>query len=411
MASETSIRKKLESKKSSLQFLPTKMLVLSSQKKIDYNDRILKTSYAIDIIHNMILKYYFRKENSFKLHSSILKEKYGHLYNHYMDYLVETGIIEMTGNYLAGRNARIYRIRPDVLKGEIKRYVNTDSTLLKKYRNKVSQVEEGGIVDSLIDPDIKARLVDDLFYVQVDFAKSIFYLDHLKDRGGEIYNRNVYSVQCVDQKHIFYHFDDYGRMHTNFTILRSFIRKNCLMIEGEPTHEIDIKNSQPLFLTKLIDDSKSRWVDDDEFALFKYLTQRGIYYQYVMDCTGIKDRKQVKEFTYKVLFGRNASNSKADRAFRDLFPTIHNFIKLYKKDAGNYRVLSHDLQKAESNLVFNRIVRTVGDRLPGVRLVTVHDSIIVQQRYRDAVQTIFDEIMNEEFGMEKTRDMEIIYTV
>lgn len=411
MASTTSIRKKLESKKSSLQFLPAKMLPVSSQKSFEFRGRSLKTAYAVDIVHNMILKYYFRKDNSFNLHSSILKEKYGHQYSHYMDYLVEAGVIEMTGNYLAGRNARVYRIVPDVLKGEIRRYVNADKTLIKKYRNKVSQVEEGGINDSLIDADIKAKLVDDLFYVQVDYAKSIFYLDHLRDRGGEIYNRNVYSVQCVDQKHIFYHFDDYGRMHTNFTILRSFIRKNCLMIEGEPTHEIDIKNSQPLFLTRLIEDSKSRWVDADEFALFKYLTQNGLYYQYVMDCTDIKEKKLVKEWTYKVLFGRNASNSKADKAFQSLFPTIHTFVKLYKKEAGNYRLLSHHLQKAESNLVFNRIVRTVMERMPSVRMLTVHDSIIVQQCHREGVQAIFDEIMHAEFHMEETHKQELIYTV
>lgn len=411
MASTTSIRKKLESKKSSLQFLPSKMVAMSSSKKFEFNGKTLKTSYAIDIIHNMILKYYFRKDNSFKLHSSILKEKYGHLYSHYMEYLVENGVIEMTGNYLAGRNARIYRIRPDVLKGEIKRYVNTDVTLIKKYRNKVSQVEEGGINDSLIDADIKAKLVDDLFYVQVDYAKSIFYLDHLKDRGGEIYNRNVYSVQCVDQKHIFYHFDDYGRMHTNFTILRSFIRKNCLMIDGEPTHEIDIKNSQPLFLTKLIKDSESRWIDSDEFELFQYLTQNGLYYQYVMDCTGTNDKKLVKEWTYRVLFGRNASNSKADKVFASLFPTIHVFIKLYKKEVGNYRLLSHNLQKAESNLIFNKIVRSVMDRIPSVRMVTVHDSIIVQQRYRDAVESIFEEVISKELGIYKTQEKELIYTV
>lgn len=411
MVSETSIRKKLAAKKSSLQFLPAKMLTVSTSKSFEHNGRTLKTAYAVDIVHNMILKYYFRKENSFNLHSTILKEKYGHQYKHYMDYLVDVSVIEMTGNYLAGRNSRIYRIKPDILKGEIKRYVNTDSTLLKKYRNKVSQVEEAGIHDSLIDPDIKARLVDDLFYVDVDYSTSIFFLDHLKDKGGEIYNRNVYAVQCIDGKHIFYQFDDYGRMHTNFTILKSFIRKNCLTIEGEPTHEIDIKNSQPLFLTKVIEQTGTKWVKDDEFELFKYLTRKGIYYQYVMDCSGIKDRKLVKEWTYKVLFGRNSSNSKADKLFISLFPTIHNFIKLYKREQGDYRILSHELQRAESNLIFNGIVRTVTERLPEVRMVTVHDSIIVKRQHRQAVQEIFDELFEKEFGTDKTCMEEIIYTV
>jgi hypothetical protein len=357
MASETSIRKKLESKKSSLQFLPVKMVKMSTNKNFEHNDRKLKTAYAIDIIHNMILKYYFRKDNSFNMHSSILKEKYGHLYSHYLDYLISIGVIEMIANYLVSRNARTYRIKPDILKGEIKRFANTDTTLLKKYRNKVSQVEEGGLVDSLILPEVKAKLVDDLFYVDVDYAKSIFFLDHLKDRDGDIYNRNVYSVQCIDGKHIFYHFDSYGRMHTNFTILKSFIRKNCLIIDGEETHEIDIKNSQPLFLTKIIQDSGTKWVKTEEFELFRYLTKEGMYYQYVMDCSGIKDRKLIKEWTYRVLFGKNASNSKADKLFASLFPTIHHFIKLYKREKGNYKILAYELQKAESSLVFNGIVK------------------------------------------------------
>lgn len=407
MASKTSIRQKLESKKSSLQFLPAKMLGMSSSKSFEHNGKKLKTAYAIDIIHNMILKYYFRKDNSFNMHSSILKEKYGCHYSHYLDYLVSTGVIEMIANYLVARNARTYRIKPDILKGEIKRFVNSDTILLKKYRNKVSQVEEGGLADSLIHPDVKAKLVDDLFYVDVDYAKSIFFLDHLKDRDGDIYNRNVYSVQCIDGKHIFYHFDSYGRMHTNFTILKSFIRKNCLMIDGEETHEIDIKNSQPLFLTKIIQDSGTRWVSPDEFELFRYLTKEGIYYQYVMDCSGIKDRKLVKEWTYRVLFGKNASNCKADKLFASLFPTIHNFIKLYKKENGNYKVLAYELQKAESSLIFNKIVKTVMEEVPDAKMVTVHDSVIVKRSQKDAISRIFQQKLEEEFGLRENVELGI----
>lgn len=411
MASTTSIRKRIAGKKSSLQFLPNKMVPMSSTDTFEHNGKTLKTAYAIDIVHNLILRYYFRKENSFNLHSAILKEKYGHLYNHYMDYLRKANVIELTGNYLAGRNAKVYRINPSVLKGEIKRYVNRDSTLLKKYRKKLSLVEEGGYVSTCIEPDVRAKLVNDLFHVEIDLAKSIFFLDHLKEKDGDIYNKNVYSVQCVDDKHIFYHFDDYGRMHTNFTILKSFIRKNCLLIDGEPTHEIDIKNSQPLFLTRIIEDSGTKWVRSDEFELFKYLTSKGIYYQYVMDYSGIKDRGLIKEWTYKVLFGRNMSNCKADKLFADMFPTIHNFIKLYKKDCGNYKVLSHELQRAESVLIFNRVVRQVMARIPDAKMVTVHDSIIVSQGHRNAVQEIFDEVMLDEFGIGKTREEEIIYTL
>jgi hypothetical protein len=303
----------------------------------------------------------------------------------------------MISNYRAGRNAKVYKISDHVLKGKIMRYVNKDATLLKKYKNKVSQVEEAGTKDSLIDSDIKAMLVDDLFYTKIEFDKAIFYLDNLEHNDTDIYNRNRYSVECVNDKHIFYHFDSYGRMHTNFTILKSFIRKNCLLLDGEETHEIDIVNSQPLFLNKIIADSDSKWVSKEELELFRDLTINGNYYQYVMNHIGTADRPLVKEMTYKVLFGRNMHNSKADKAFKELFPTIHNFIRLYKKEKGDYKVLAYELQKAESNLIFNKIIREVKNSFPEIKIVTVHDSIIVPRNRRHEVEAIFKTKLYEEF--------------
>jgi len=395
----SSIRKKLEDKKHSLQFLPKSLEDISSSKNFIYKNKTLKTSYIIDIIHNLILKYYFKKENKFNLMSTILKDKYGYMYNYYMDYLVEKKILEIMSNYKAGRNARVYKINDNILKSEIKRYLNTDRTLLKKYRNNVSQVEEDGIKNSLIENNIKAKLIDDLFYVDIEFDKSIFYLDNLKDREGEIYNRNRYSVECINDKHIFYHFDNYGRLHTNFTILKSFIRKNCLLINGEQTCELDIPNSQPLFLLKIIKDSNTKWVKDDEFELFKYLTINGKYYQYLMDYLGIKNKSIVKEMTYKVLFGKNASNSKADKIFIKLFPTIHNFIKIYKRENKDYKILAYDLQKAESNLIFNKIVKDIMLLYPDVKLITIHDSIVIPNSYKEEISTIFYTKLYEEFNL------------
>lgn len=395
----SNIRKKLEDKKHSLQFLPKKLEDLAKNKKFEYKGQTLKTTYIIDIVHNLILKYYFKKDNKFNLMSTILKEKYGHLYNFYIDYLVDNNILEMIANYRAGRNARVYKINDSILKGEIKRYSNDDRTLLKKYKNNVSQVEEAGIKGSLIDDTVKAKLVDDLFYVDIEFDKSIFYLDNLKDRDNDIYNRNRYSVECINDKHIFYHFDNYGRMHTNFTILKSFIRKNCLLINGEQTYEIDIKNSQPLFLTKIIEDSGTRWVKEDEFELFKYLTMNGIYYQYIMDYLETNDKVAVKEMTYKVLFGKNAANSKADKIFIKLFPTIHNFIKLYKKEYKEYKILAYDLQKAESNLIFNKIIKEVMNTHPDIKMITIHDSIVIPESYKDIVNAIFYTKLYEEFNL------------
>ena len=88
-----SIKSKLENKNNSLQFLPQVLDNLSKDKIFTYKGQKLKSAYAIDIVHNLILKYYFKKENKFHLLATILKEKYGYLYNYYVNYLIERNII------------------------------------------------------------------------------------------------------------------------------------------------------------------------------------------------------------------------------------------------------------------------------------------------------------------------------
>lgn len=382
-------------KKNSLQFLPESLVELSKSTHFQYKETKLKTAYIIDIVHNLLLKYYFKKENSFTLSSVILKDKYGYLYNYYINFLKDNGILRLQKNYLKGSNSRIYALNENILTGQILRYKNSDKVLIKKYIIKHLQFEldKSGIIEK----DIKSKLVSDLYSVQIEFDRSIFYLDSLKNEDIDIYNRNKYSVESINDKHIFYHFDSYGRMHTNFTILKSFIRKNCLLIDGEETCEIDINNSQPLFLCRLIQDSGTRWVKEDEFRLFSILVKGGNYYQYLIDNLKLDCKSEAKKLTYKVLFGQNRVNSKPDKLFQSLFPSIHNFIKLYKKENSDYKILAYDLQKAESNLIFNCIIRRIMNLDPDIKIVTVHDSIIFQKKWKETVSNIFFNEIFEHF--------------
>lgn len=391
------IRNNLQNKNHSLQFLPVSLFEISKIKFVTFKNQNLKTAYLIDIVHNLLLKYYFKKENRFSLSSLILKEKYGYLYNYYIEWLLQNGTIVMVQNYKAGKRARVYKLNESIINGTISRYRNTDKILLKKWKNAVSSIDTEDITTNQILPEIKQKLVDDLFHVQIDYEKSIFFLDSTMQEF-DIYNKNKYSIDAIKDQHIFYHFDSYGRMHTNFTILKSFIRKNCLLINGEETYELDIKNSQPLFLTKLMLEEGLVDIDLSEFELFKYLTTQGKFYQYFMDNSDIKEKSKIKELTYKVLFGKNY-RSKAEMSFKRLFPTIHNFIKIYKTKNKDYKTLSHQLQRAESNLVFNKIIKEIMYLYPEVKLVTVHDSIIFQQKYKSIVEEVFNNQLKKEFDI------------
>lgn len=389
------IRENLKNKTNSLQFLPDCLNSISKQKTLEFKGKKIKTTYLIDITHNLLLKYYFKKENKFNLSSIVLKDKYGHQYNYYIEYLILYGIIKMVKNYKSGKNARIYKLNDSVIEGKITRYKNYDKVLLKKYKNIASEIDNKDIVKNTILPSIKQKLVDDLFHIQIDYEKSIFFLDSTM-QDADIYNKNKYSVDAIKTNHIFYHFDSYGRLHTNFTILKSFIRKNCLLIDSEETCEVDISNSQPLFLCKIIH-SNIDGVNIDEFNLFKYLAINGKLYQYFMDNSKILDRKEVKQMVYKVLFGKNF-NSKSDDIFKDLFPSIYKFIKDFKKKLGNHKILSHHLQKLESNLIFNKIIKSINELYPEIRVITVHDSIIFSKKYKDIIEIIFNQKVDEEFN-------------
>lgn len=390
----------LKNKRFSLQFLPEKMQLIAKSKKIEYKNKNLKPAYIIDIIHNLILKYYFKKENSFNLNATILKEKYGHLYNYYIQYMIDNKIIELQKNYLKGQNSRVYSIYDDILSGEIHRYKNVDKILLKKYINRYYQFEIDNT--NFIPSDIKDKLINDLYSVKIQYDKSIYFLENIKNDDISVYNRNRYSVESINDKHIFYHFDHYGRMHSNFTILKTFIRKNCLLIDGEETCEIDLPNSQPLFLSKLIKDSESRWVNKEELELFSVLVRNGNYYQYLIDNLKLKNKSEAKELTYKVLFGKNHETSKWDKYFEKLFPTIHLFIKLYKKEHNDYKVLAYTLQRMESKLIFGDIIKTIMIVNPEISVVTVHDSIIIQKKYKDFVTSVFNSKIFNNFDKNKS---------
>ena len=185
-------------------------------------------------------------------------------------------------------------------------------------------------------------------------------------------------------------------MHTNFTILKSFIRKNCLLIKNKPTCEIDISNSQPLFLTKIINEEGINIQKTHEFKVFCYLVIHGKFYQFLMDNSNIKNKKECKELVYVTLFGRN--NSKKENPFAKLFPKIYNFIVEYKKIYDDYRIISHKLQNLESNFIFNKVIKTILLINPDINIVTIHDSIIVQDQYKQQVQSLMDSMLLEEFN-------------
>jgi hypothetical protein len=404
-------KNKLKSKKYLLQLLPPQLESISSQKyvflkrsiysrkkkaQIDKEVR-LKVSYLIDITSGLMFKYYYEKKLAIRLSSEILREKYGTDYNHYLEYLNQSGVLKLIHNYCKQRSrCKTFELSPELFVGTSKRFKNYDSTLLKKYKINVSN--ENDTIESNIEKHIQEKLVNDLFYISIDKEQADDYVDKLR-RDIDVYNSNRYAIDCIHEKHIHYHFDEYGRFHTNFTRLKSYIRKTHLMIDGEEVCEVDISNSQPLFLTKIIDAHELNLViSSREYELFKFLTHEGLLYQHLMDCLGIKDKKEVKTLIYKVFFGTNHRKAKEDNLFHKVFPTIHDFIKTYKNLNKNHRTLAHELQRAESQFIFNEVIKEIMTKYPDVKLFTIHDSIVFPKKWKSEIESIFNNRLEKTFG-------------
>lgn len=394
------IKGQLMEKKYTYQFVPKKLRnVIDNKPIILYKKKRLKPTYLVDIVHQMMIKYYSYGLRQFNLSSVIMRERYGTWYNFYIDYLLDHNIIKMKSNYYAGKKSKTYELCEGVVvKGETERYKNFDNTLLKKYKNNILKSETIMANYSYIDTDIQQKLVADLFSVEIDMELAKTYLNSLE---GDSFNKNKYSVEAINNKHVFYHFDNYGRIHTNFTILKGLIRENCLLIDGEETTDVDISNSQPLFLTAIIDEYElsDAGIDPEEYNDFKRLTIHGGLYKYFMDVFGFIERKQVKTLIYKVLFGKNLGDD-ANKKFKKLFPTIHNFIILYKESTDDYKSLAYELQRSESNLIFNNIIREIMNQYPEIKLFTVHDSIVFPKRYKEKIENIFYKKLSEVFKYE-----------
>lgn len=372
--------------------------LINKDEPIIYHGIKLKFDYLADIIGNMIIKYKFQDTVDVMLSSIVMKKRYGKYYNYYIQYLTDNGLIFMSSNYYNGEKARSYSLNSGIVSQDVILHKITDNFLIKKT---IETPTESDLNDkNPILPYIKEKLISDLDYVTIDEGMSLDFLNNLKT-NEQSYLKNLYTINNILSNNIYWKFDNYGRFHTNFTTLKSEIRKNCLYINGNKTCEFDIPNSQPLFLSKLLLDYKHK-IDSDEYIKYTDAVVNHRFYEdfikefkdkYNEDIT----RDEVKKIICCVFFGKNNEFNKADDIFSRFYPTIYRFIRNFKRSHKNHAVLAHVLQKMESDLIFNKIIKEIMETNSNIKVFTVHDSINVELKYKDIVKDIFDRNFNKEF--------------
>ena len=375
------------------QFIPREFEYLTKEKSIKYKTVNLKTAYLINIIHELILKYYFTNDIYHNLWSVILKKKYGKYYSQYISYLLEHDFMKMMSSYYVGKKAKTYKLNIgdlDVIRTKI-----SDKIVLKKQSKEYIFRSFTAIQESPIDMELRKILIDDLYKVEIDYESSLNWLKEQKNKKEiEVnkYFKNLNSIDGINTEHIFFKFDSYGRLHTNFTVLKKHIRSNYLRIDGEEVTEVDLPNSQPYFFGVYLKNEIGEENFNDEIKKFIEIVNNGLIYDELFETYPdiLTSRKDAKIMMYKVLFGKNIDKKLENKLFKKLYPSVYEYIKEYKYLSDDYKSLSHQLQKIESDFIFNKCIKTIKDKFPEICLFTIHDSIVFPVKYKEEVKMIFN---------------------
>lgn len=221
-----------------------------------------------------------------------------------------------------------------------------------------------------------------------------------------------------------------GRFHSNLTNMNKELRP-FLRVDGKRLCNVDIKNSQPFLSTILLTNpSKVSWMTNNPaFSMLleslkismyqdvkKYisLVVSGAIYEHLMcefEKEGLKlTRSETKAQMLRILFARNRTpkdetNRKCREIFKDRFPEVHRiFAKVRGNDTGDkftsFSRFAILLQRIESYLMLDRILKRVYKELPGVVAITIHDSVMTGVLTTDveAVRKIMIEEMTDFVG-------------
>ena len=319
----------------------------------------------------------------------------------YLKALIDLQIIQRSGNAVKGKTSYQYGFTPEYFSKFIALPLNNQKLIRRimnahERRNKTVSNSIRGYSEQV--KYLKLITIDKEFS---DFIKADYTL------GTDKYNSVLASATRIVNNDIFYCVDTTsGRFHSNVTNSAKGLRP-YLRINGEKLVNIDIKNSQPFLSTILLTNpgKVSGMTKNTAFALLlqtlkvsqaqdvkKYisLVVDGKFYEYLMtefSKEGLQlTRSETKVQVLRILFARNRmpldeTNRQARQIFADRFPTVHRiFSKIRGHEKGDqftsFKRFAILLQRIESHLMLQVILKRIYKELPGTIAVTIHDSIM-----------------------------------
>lgn len=369
-----------------------------------------------------------------------------HNYKEYLDYLLEHRIIRTDKKYIPSAKSMGYVLNKLHYDAEIQQILVQDSVVRIK-RAKKNRALEQEMKTTRTKHTFLTKWFNDK--LQIDAEGAYAKIEELFPKPtGAIYGTakgkasnttKKYSAKLAVQKlatgNFYYKIDEnVGRFHSNLTNIKKELR-NYITYDGMPLVNIDIKNSQPLLSSILLDPSfyttKPRYInihqlpssfnlltnnkhkhtytdtiiilvkvlqsiDIKEVSSYSSMAKSGDFYQQlskVMYPRRIFDKAEMKKLTYTVFFSNNRSiqgmHYASKRDFRKIFPDVYKVFSTIKRK--NHRALSHILQRIESEIMIQRVCQRISKEQPKLPIFTIHDSIVTTDGNQDYVSKVIKE--------------------
>ena len=194
-----------------------------------------------------------------RLYSIILKRKH-YKYNKYIEFLVDNEFVEKRGKPSAkDRRSTAYSINPKYVLSDYEVLEITDkkviNTLVKDYQDKkIIADKKCPHLTQYLNTDLSIDYNNALTLVKNEYYSTIINSnnEYEKKKALRKYESRMFSIYCLKEGQVYYSREGKdNRLHSIITNMAKNLRQ-FLLHKGKPIIFIDMRTSQPFFLTYLI---------------------------------------------------------------------------------------------------------------------------------------------------------------
>lgn len=384
-----------------------------------------------------------------RFHSAMLQRRVRN-YREHLNYLIEQKILFEDRQYIVSKKSRGFAFTPQY-NTEAKQVFITNAKLIKKILKFYTIEESRHVVDdSDLDIGYLTKWLEN-GKLKIDFSSAKQHLINLYDK--EAWNETEFTKlikYSLTQKYnarlrplVLFHRGTFspkldataGRLHSVLTQLKGDLRQ-FINYDGQSLISIDIVNSQPYLSSVLLNyenyeknniinliqlyNPKLYHTSQNSIMLAKLIKQvenadnvlkfinavkTGRFYEEFgrlinIDTSTGNNRKIVKDAVFSSLFSPNekANHIKEVSLFKKAYPDVFKVFRKVKSAKGKHRALACTLQRFEANLILHTACKKINQINPNIPMFTLHDSIITIPQYKNIVEQIMKETLENAVG-------------